>query len=172
VAGWRTEHREPFRAPPTPGPAERRRGDLRPDPRFLDHRRRQIDPEDSRATTVVGTGHPGYNGNKTTHGSLAPGTAVQVSHPAGLSVTRNGDVLFADSGNNLIRAYVPTTGHVIDAMAGVVTDGSPQASFNGDGHFAHETDLGNPTAVAALNGEFIVADTGNHRVRKFGPGPR
>jgi hypothetical protein len=81
-------------------------------------------------------------------------------------------VLFADSGNNLIRAYVPKSGHVISALAGVVTDGSPRGGFNGDGLFARETQLGNPVAVAArTNGEFVLADAGNQRVRKFGPGP-
>lgn len=132
----------------------------------------KIDLEDQIVTRVVGTGHPGYNGNKTIHGTLAPGTAVQIANPSGLSVERNGDVLFADSGNSLIRAYVPSSGHVIDALAGVVADGSPQRGFNGDGHFARETELSDPRAVAALaNGEFVVADAGDHRVRKFGPGP-
>jgi hypothetical protein len=133
----------------------------------------KIDLENHNVTRVVGTGQPGYNGNKTIHGALAPGTAVQVSHPTGLSVARNGDVLFADSGNNLIRAYVPSSGHVINSLAGVVTNGSPRDGFNGDGHFARETELSNPIAVAArTNGEFVVADAGNQRVRKFGPGPR
>jgi len=133
----------------------------------------KIDVGKRVVTRVVGTGHPGYNGNKTVHGTLAPGTAVQVSNPTGLSITHDGDVLFADSGNSLIRAYVPSSNHVIDSLAGVVAGKSPQAGFNGDGHFARETELNGPTAVAALaNGEFVVADLGNHRVRKFGPGPR
>ena len=38
--------------------------------------------------------------------------------------------------------------------------------------FARETQLSTPIAVAArANGQFVVADAGNHRVRKFGPGP-
>ena len=87
-------------------------------------------------------------------------------------MARNGDVLFADSANNLIRAYVPSSGHVIDARAGVVVDGAPRGGDNGDGHFARETQLSNPIAVPArANGQFVVADAGNHRVRKFGPGP-
>jgi hypothetical protein len=70
-------------------------------------------------------------------------------------------------------AYVPSSGHVINALAGVVADGSPQAGFNGDGRFARETELSNPIAVAArTNGGFAVAEAGNRRVRKFGPGPR
>jgi hypothetical protein len=133
----------------------------------------KIDLKSRAVTRVVGTGEPGYNGNKTAHGTLAPGTAVQVVYPSGLSVARNGDVLFADRGTSLIRAYVPSSGHVIDDLAGVVEGGSPKNGFNGDGHFARQTELRGPTAVASLaDGEFVVADTGNGRVRKFGPGPR
>ncbi len=133
----------------------------------------KIDLEEQEVTRVVGTGVPGFNGNKTAHGTLARGTAVQVSDPRGLSVSREGDILFADSGNSLIRAYVPSSGHVTDVLAGVVDDKSPVAGFNGDGHFAGETELDDPTTVASLaDGEFVVADTGNGRVRKFGPGPR
>ncbi|HJZ36765.1 MAG TPA: pentapeptide repeat-containing protein [Solirubrobacterales bacterium] len=133
----------------------------------------KIDLEEQDVTRVVGTASPGFNGNKTTHHTLARGTDVQISDPRGLSVSRDGDILFADGGNDLIRAYVPSSGHVSDVMAGVVADGSPVAGFNGDGHYATETELDGPTAVASLaDGEFVVADTGNGRVRKFGPGPR
>jgi hypothetical protein len=133
----------------------------------------KINLEDQDVTRVVGTGSSGFNGNKTAHNTLAHGTDVQISDPTGLSISRDGDILFADTGNNLIRAYVPTSGHVIDALAGVVLDRSPVAGFNGDGHFAKETQLDAPTAVAALPNEGLVAaDTGNHRIRKFGPGPR
>jgi hypothetical protein len=132
----------------------------------------KLDLAEKRVTRVVGTGTPGYNGNKTIHGTLAPGTAVQVNEPGGLSVSHEGDVLFADTQNNLVRAYVPRSGHVIDVLAGVVADGSPRGGFNGDGRFARETELSGPVSVAARsNGQFVVADAGNRRVRRFGPGP-
>ena len=35
---------------------------------------------------------------------------VEINRPGGLSVTLNGDIVFADAGNHLIRAYVPSTG--------------------------------------------------------------
>ena len=77
---------------------------------------------------MVGTGTSGYNGN-TKSGLLLPGTQVQINHPQGLSVALNGNVVFADSTNHLIRAYVPptgpSTGHVID-LAGLVSNGVPQ----------------------------------------------
>ena len=58
---------------------------------------------------MVGTGTSGYNGNSDTYGNLLPGTQVQVNQPTGLSVDLEGNILFADTGNALIRAYVPST---------------------------------------------------------------
>jgi len=91
----------------------------------------QINLTSGQVTSVVGTGTSGYNGNGNTdtHSRLLPGTQVQINHPQGLSVALNGNVVFADSTNHLIRAYVPptgpSTGHVID-LAGLVSNGVPQ----------------------------------------------
>jgi hypothetical protein len=121
---------------------------------------------------VVGTGTSGYNGNTTRLGTLAPGTAVQVDDPRRLAIGLDGDVLFADAGNHLIRAYVPSSGHVIDDLAGVVANGAPREGFNGDGHWADQTELSRPQAVSpGRNGLFTIADSGNRRVRQFGPSP-
>lgn len=81
--------------------------------------------------------------------------------------------MFADSGNHLTRAYVRSTGHVIDDLAGVVVDGTtPQGGFNGDGHYAGETELSGPRGIAATRSALLmVGDTGNRRVRQVGPGP-
>ncbi|MGY6217835.1 pentapeptide repeat-containing protein [Methylolobus aquaticus] len=133
----------------------------------------QIDPTSSpvKVTSVVGTGTSGYNGNSQ-FGILLPGTAVQVNEPRGLAVNLDGNVLFADSGNHLIRAYVPATGHVIDDLAGVITDGTPQGGFNGDKFYATATELNGPLGVAATRSSMLViADTGNQRVRLVGPAP-
>jgi uncharacterized protein YjbI with pentapeptide repeats len=133
----------------------------------------QIDLTTGQATIVVGTGASGYNGNTDPNtGLLLPGTSVQVNQPRGLSVGLNGDVLFADTANNLIRAYVPSTTHVIDDLAGQVVNGTPQRGFNDDGHWATDTQLNLPLDVTATRGALlVVADTGNTRVRQVGPAP-
>jgi uncharacterized protein YjbI with pentapeptide repeats len=133
----------------------------------------QIDPVSGTATTVVGTGTSGYNGNTDTNGFLLPGTQVQVNQPIGLSVDLEGNILFADTGNALIRAYVPSSTHVIDHLAGVVNaSGLPQGGFNGDGLWAMNTELLGPRGVTATRSALlIVADSGNHRIRQLGPGP-
>ena len=133
----------------------------------------KVDPTGRQVTPVVGTGTSGYNGNTDSlSGLLLPGTQVQLNHPEGLSVALNGDVLFADTNNNLIRAYVPTSGHVIDDLGGLVSGGTPQGGFNGDNQWADQTKLARPEDVTATRGGlFVVADTANHRIRQLGPSP-
>ena len=138
----------------------------------------QVNIASGQVTPVVGTGTSGYNGNTDPDfGTLLRGTKVQINQPEGLSVALNGDVIFADTGNNLIRAYVPSkdnpsTGNVIDDLGGLVSGGAPQGGFNGDGQFANQTKFANPAAVTVTRGALlVVADTGNSRVRQIGPNP-
>jgi streptogramin lyase len=128
---------------------------------------------DATVTKAVGTGTSGYNGNTTRFGSLAPSTAVQISQPQGLSLGLDGNVIFAEAGNSMIRAYEPRTGHVTDVLGGLVSPGGvPQAGFNGDGHYGDQTKLDRPLDVAATAANtYMVADTGNNRIRELGPSP-
>ncbi len=129
-------------------------------------------PTGGEVTKVVGTGTSGYNGNTDSLGLLSPGTSVQINHPQSLSIARNGDVVFADTANNLIRAYVPSSGHVIDVLAGLVSNGAPQQGFNGDGHWGDQTELNRPLGVAVVSGSlYVIADSGNRRIRQLGPSP-
>lgn len=131
----------------------------------------KLDLGTKKLTKVVGTGTSGYNGNTDSNGLLLPGTQVQINHPGGLSVGLDGDVIFADTGNDLVRAYVPSSGHVIN-LGGLVTDGTPQGGFNDDGHSAAQTELDHPADVTATRGALlVVADTHNQRIRQLGPNP-
>jgi uncharacterized protein YjbI with pentapeptide repeats len=124
------------------------------------------------STTVVGTGTSGYNGTTNFAGILLPANQVQVNQPMGLALRQDGAILFADSGNNLIRAYVPAYNHVVD-VGGLVDDsGTPQGGFNQDNLPANKTELAQPRAVSATGqavAMFVVADTANGRVRLLGP---
>jgi uncharacterized protein YjbI with pentapeptide repeats len=133
----------------------------------------RIDPSTGGVTPVVGTGVSGYNGNKNPfNNSPLSGTQVQVNQPLGLAVDLDGNVLFADSANHLIRAFVPSQNQVIDDLAGQIVNGIPQGGFNGDGHWATDTQLNVPLGVAATRSALIViADTENMRVRQAGPRP-
>jgi uncharacterized protein YjbI with pentapeptide repeats len=118
-----------------------------------------------QVTPVAGTGTPGYNGTDD--------YPVQVNHPQGLAVRLDGAVLFADTGNALVRLYRPDSGEVVD-VGGLIKNGTPQVGFDGDDHWADQTELDQPQDVTAT-GEarllFVVADTRNARVRLLGPKP-
>jgi uncharacterized protein YjbI with pentapeptide repeats len=123
-----------------------------------------------QASEVVGTGTSGYNGNTDSlTGLLLPGTSVQINAPGGLSVDLQGNILFADTGNHLVRAYVPSSGSVIDDLGGVTPgDGVTQAGCT----WADQTRLDAPAGVTATAGAMlVVADTGNQRVLMLGPSP-
>jgi len=120
---------------------------------------------------LVGTGTSGYNGTTNAIGSLLPGTAVKIDHPQGLTIARDGDVIFADTGNDLIREYVPSSHHIVD-LAGTTAAGKPSGGYNGDGRWADQTQLARPEGVVVSpNSLVVVADSGNRRVRQFGPTP-
>ena len=120
--------------------------------------------------TVVGTGTSGYNGTNDASG-------VEINHPGGLSVMGGlpvevrGDVVFADTGNDLIRAYDPRS-HNVTELGGLISNGVPQGGFNLDGNFANQTKFDSPAAVTVTRGSLLaVADTGNSRLRLIGPNP-
>lgn len=81
---------------------------------------------------------------------------VQINHPGSLAMTLDGDVLFADTNNNLIRAYVPSTGYVMDDIGGLIDNGTPQGGFNGDGHYADQTKFDHPQAVRRADPDEVM----------------
>ncbi|KAG2383477.1 hypothetical protein C9374_004148 [Naegleria lovaniensis] len=105
--------------------------------------------------TLAGNGTNGYNGDD------IPATSALVNAPHGIFVTSNGEVLFADRLNHRIRKI--TTDAKMVTIAGT---GSP--SYNGNGLLATNTNLNSPEGVLMLdNNEILVADTGNHCIRKI-----
>jgi sugar lactone lactonase YvrE len=115
---------------------------------------RKITP-DGFISTYAGTGIAGYNGD-----GIAAKSAM-VSRPTGLTIDPEGNLVFADSGNNRVRKIDHTTGK-IETIAGNGTPG-----YVGDG---------GPATLAALNapwgvtydqwGNLYVIDINNEVVRK------
>ncbi len=124
---------------------------------------RMVNPGTDYLTTVAGTGLGGVLGD----GGLA--TRAQVS---GCSVTTDkaGNLVLADDASNRIRVVAASTGRFygramtsghIYSVAGNGTRG-----FSGDGGPATAAELSQPAAVAVDgNGNLLVADSGNNRVR-------
>ena len=114
---------------------------------------RRIAPDGS-VTTIAGTTSGGYNGDNIV------ATSAQLHAPTGVAGTPDGGVLIADQGNHRIRRVSPAG--VISTVAG-----TGAGRFGGDGGPATAAQLRAPASVATLpGGTFLVADTGNDRIRK------
>nr|CAG4717464.1 unnamed protein product [Naegleria fowleri] len=86
--------------------------------------------------------------------------------PSGVAVSSNGEVIIADSLNNRVRKVL-TNGTVI-TIAGIGPSFFDGGGYNGDGILETNAKLNIPSGVALTpNGEVIIADTNNHRIRKI-----
>ncbi len=120
------------------------------------NRVRQFSVGSQSIQTIAGNGSAGYN---KTDQMLA--TQAQLNNPYGVAVRSDGAVAIADTLNNRIR-LIDTSG-MISTIAGNGSGG-----FNGDSLSAIDpnTQLFNPESVAFdPQGDFVIADTGNNRVR-------
>jgi len=117
---------------------------------------RRIDAFSGIITTVAGTpGVQGYSGDG------AAATQAKLTSPEGVALDEAGNLLIADTGNNVVRE--------IDAATGTIRTvaGTGVAGFNGDGQAATIAQLNSPWSVAvAQDGSIYIADLMNNRVRK------
>ncbi len=117
---------------------------------------RRVDINDV-ITTVAGKGTFGYSGD----GGAATNAALNT--PFGLAVDAAGNLFIADSYNNRIRR-VDTNG-VITTVAG-----NGEGGYFGDGGAATNAWLNHPAGVTVdADGNLLIADTYNQRVRKVNP---
>ena len=91
-------------------------------------------------------------------GGLA--TLAKLNGPEGVCVDASGNIYIADTTNQRIRKF--TVNGNIDTVAGTGTDG-----YNNEG-WATSKRVNYPQGVwADASGNIYVADTNNHRIRKF-----
>lgn len=103
-----------------------------------------------------GTDIPGLSGDG------GPATEARVNGPQGVSPLADGSYVIADTGNHRLRRVTPDG--IITTMAGTTR------GFGGDGGLATAAQLDSPRDVAQLiDGSILVADTGNHRIRRIAP---
>jgi sugar lactone lactonase YvrE len=122
------------------------------------HRIRRVDSSGT-ITTLAGKGTPGSAGD----GGAAKD--AELNTPGGLAVDGEGTIFIADSGNHRVRK-IGSDGN-ISAVTGTGT-----AGLGGDGALASAATLNFPTGLAiAPDGQLVIADTFNHRVRKLRPQP-
>jgi len=109
---------------------------------------------DGRIRTVAGTGVAGSAGDG------GPATTAELDGPFGVSPVADGGFLVVERRGNRVRRVWPDGTITTVAGTGV-------AGYSGDGGPAVAARLNEPHAVAALpDGGFLIADTGNHRIRR------
>ncbi|GAM08494.1 teneurin-2 [Geobacter sp. OR-1] len=98
----------------------------------------------------------------TTRGFVdAKGTAARFSNPAGIAVTANGDIYVVDMHNHAIRK--------IDSGGNVTTVAGNGSAGSADGS-GSAAKFNTPNDIVLLkDGNFLITDTMNHRIRKMTP---
>lgn len=94
-------------------------------------------------------------------GDGGPATSAELNEPSGLAVDRFGNLFISDKNNNRVRR--------VDSKTGIITTvaGSGVRGFGGDSGPATNAELNRPESVAVdAAGGLLIADTGNHRVRR------
>ena len=108
---------------------------------------------DGTVTTLAGSGTAGCVDG--------PATTAQFSDPFGVAVMPNGSVVVADSYNNRIRLVAPDG--TVTTLAGSGTAGLADGS-------AATARFDYPIGVTVMpNGNVVVADSNNHRIRLVAP---
>lgn len=117
---------------------------------FTGQRVRKIDPRGA-VTTLAGDGTTGYRDGA--------GPLARFNKPNGIVVTPDGNIYLTESGNHTIRRISPSG--FVDTVAGTGAAGFA----NGDRGTAM---FNSPGGIAlGMDGSLIVADTGNHRIRRI-----
>ena len=112
---------------------------------------RRIDP-DGTLTTIAGDGASGYDGDD------KPATEASLTKPTGLAVTRAGDVLIADQGDQRVRRVDPSG--VIHTIAGTGLELS-----TGDGGAATAASLSYPTSLLVDRSRRVLIAEGGSSTR-------
>lgn len=114
------------------------------------HRVRKIDAITKRVSTVAGSSSGFVDG---------VGTAARFNGPIAIDVDDNGNIYVADNGNNAIRKITP------DGL--VITIGGNGTAGYSDGVWPN-VQFWNPSGVVVdQDGNLLVADRRNHRIRKI-----
>lgn len=123
---------------------------------LVDSRNHQVSrlSPDGQLTIVAGTGQEGYAGDE------GPATAALLNRPSSIVVQSDGTLLIADTGNHRIRSI--SSSGTIKTIAGTGVPGN-----SGDNGPATSATLRSPAALALdADGSLLIADTGNHRIRR------
>lgn len=123
---------------------------------LANHVVRRLDLKSGIISTIAGTGGvEGYAGDD------GPAIKAKMKSPHELRFDRQGNIIVADSFNNVIRK--------VDMKSGIITTvaGTGKAGFSGDGSPAVKAELHNTISVVLDRSEnLLICDINNHRIRK------
>lgn len=110
--------------------------------------------DNGEITTVAGTGIGGYTGD------AGEATKAKLSYPDGVFLDGAGNLLIADSDNNVIREV--STNGIITTLVG-----NGRQGYSGDNGMATNAMLNYPeTIILDGAGSLLIADSGNNVIRK------
>jgi sugar lactone lactonase YvrE len=111
-------------------------------------------------STIAGTGCCGYSGDG------GPATAAALNYPSRIAFDPAGNLLIADSFNNVIRRI--SGNGIISTIAG-----SGIAGYSGDGGLATGAQLSTPYGITlGQNGTIYIEDSNNNSIRELTPCPQ
>jgi sugar lactone lactonase YvrE len=118
--------------------------------------------------TIAGTGTAGYSGDG------AAATSATLNGPLSLALDSSGNLYIADTGNNVIRKLVLSTG-VITTVAGNGTQCQIPTTITaptcGDGGLATSAQLNTPAGIAVdSSGNLYIADQSDFVIREVSGG--
>ncbi len=115
----------------------------------------QMDLQTRTYHHLAGTGKSGYSGDG------GPATKAQLAGPKGVSLSKSGDLYFADTESHTIRVLRAKTG-VVETVVG---DGTQGDGPDGEARLCR---LNRPHGVyVSSDGWLYIGDSSNHRVRRM-----
>ena len=124
---------------------------------------RMIDAATGNIATAAGDGTLGYSGD------TGPATAAELNNPQGVTIDAFGDIVIADTNNQVIRRVDVVTGIIATLAGDGVTSGfqDGKGTYTGFGVPAIQAGLSLPYSVAFdLAGDMYIADSANNAIRK------
>ena len=116
---------------------------------------RRLDLATGALTTIAGSGERGYRGDG------GPALQAALNMPHEICFDGVGDLYIVERDSHAVRK--------VDRESGVISTvaGTGQPGFGGDGGPAAEAQLDRPHSIAIDgNGDLLICDIGNHRVRR------